>query len=162
VTTTNAATAITADHANHVYVTGISPGTNTGNDIVTIKYDNKGDQLWVQRYNGPGNGNAAASAIAVDALGNVYVTGYDTTAAGGTEMVTIKYSPSPSGSLQTNGAFLLQTTGELGEIFDIQATTNFTNWLTLGTTNADTNGFLQFLDTNAPLFPNRFYLPIPQ
>jgi hypothetical protein len=155
-------TAIPVDQANNFYVTGFSPGTNTSNNIVTIKYDNNGNQLWVQSYSSPGGGNALANAIAVDSLGNVYVTGYDTTAGGGTEMVTIKYSPSPSGSVQTNGSFLLETTGEPSETFDIKATSNFTNWLDLGTTNADTNGFLRFLDTNAPLFPNRFYLPIPQ
>ena len=44
----------------------------------------------MQRYNGPGNGDDAGNAIAVDKNGNVYVTGYETTAAGGTEMVTIK------------------------------------------------------------------------
>jgi hypothetical protein len=32
----------------------------------------------------------------------------------------------------------------------------------LGTTNADTNGNVQFLDTNAPLFNQRFYLTLPQ
>ena len=49
-------------------------------------------KAWVQRYNGPGNGNDAGNAIAVDNHGDVYVTGYDTTAGGGTEIVTIKYS----------------------------------------------------------------------
>jgi hypothetical protein len=63
------------------------------NDIVTIKYGPNGNQIWLQRYSSPGNGNAAGNAIAVDNNGNVYVTGYDTTAAGGTEIVTIKYSP---------------------------------------------------------------------
>jgi hypothetical protein len=116
----------------------------------------------LQSYSSPGGGDAAANAIAVDALGNVYVTGYDTTAAGGTEMVTIKYSPTPSGSLQTNGNFLLQIQGEPGETFDIQATTNLQTWLDLGATNADTNGNLQFLDTNAPNYPFRFYITKPQ
>ena len=156
------ATSLAVDQANDVYVTGYSPGTNSGNDIVTIKYDNNGNQIWLQRYNGPGNGNDAGNAIAVDALGNVYVTGYDTTAAGGTEMVTIKYAPSPSGSLQTNGAFLLQETAEPGEAFDIQTTTNFNTWLDLGLFTADTNGRLQYLDTNAPQSPRRFYITKPQ
>jgi hypothetical protein len=161
-TTTNVGTAIALDQGNNVYVTGFSPGTNSGNDIATIKYDNNGNQVWVQRYNGSGNGDDEANAIAVDALGNVYVTGYETTTAGGTEMVLIKYAPSPSGSKQTSGAFLLQTQGEPGEAFDIQATTNFTNWLDLGTIAADTNGNLQFLDTNAPSFNRRFYITKPQ
>ena len=68
-------------------VTGYSPGTNSSNNIVTIKYDNNGNQVWLQRYTSPGNGNAAGNTIAVDNNGNVYVAGYDTTTAGGTEMV---------------------------------------------------------------------------
>ena len=87
-------TALAVDAANNCYVTGYSPGTNGYNDIVTIKYGSNGNQIWLQRYNGPGNGNAAGNAIAVDNNGNVYVAGYDTTTAGGTEMVLIKYSPS--------------------------------------------------------------------
>ena len=34
--------------------------------------------------------------------------------------------------------------------------------LTPLTTNADTNSYVQFLDTNAPLFNQRFYLTVPQ
>jgi hypothetical protein len=158
----SSASAIDVDLGNNIYVTGYAPGTNSGNDIVTVKYASNGNQIWVQRYNGPGNGNDQANAIAVDALGNVYVTGFDTTAAGGTEMVTIKYAPSLAGSIQSNGGFLVQTQGEPGEPFDVQATTNFNTWLDLGTINADTNGNLQFLDTNAVLYNQRFYITKPQ
>jgi hypothetical protein len=35
-------------------------------------------------------------------------------------------------------------------------------WQDLGATNADTNGNVQFLDTNAALFSHRFYLAAPQ
>jgi hypothetical protein len=90
------------------------------------------------------------------------VAGYDTTAAGGTEMVLIKYAPVASIQKQGNGSFLLQEQGEPNEAFDFQASTNLQTWLDLGTTNADTNGFVQFLDTNAPAFPQHFYLTLPQ
>ncbi|MGA2555822.1 MAG: SBBP repeat-containing protein [Verrucomicrobiota bacterium] len=156
------ATAITTDSANNVYVTGYSPGTNSGNDIVTIKYDNNGNQIWLQRYNGPGNGDDEGNAIAVDANGNVYVTGYETTSAGGTEMVVIKYAPGPFLKKEANGSFMLQAVGAAGEGFDFQASTDLVNWQDLGTNTADSNGLVQFLDTNAPLFPYRFYLATPQ
>jgi hypothetical protein len=57
---------------------------------------------------------------------------------------------------------LLQAAGAAGESFDFQASTNLVNWQDLGTNTADSNGLVQFLDTNAPLFPNRFYLANPQ
>jgi hypothetical protein len=118
-TTTNVGTAIAVDSANNSYVTGYSPGTNTFNDIVTIKYGPNGNQIWLQRYNGPGNGNDAGNAIAVDNNGNVYVTGYDTTAAGGTEIVLIKYSPVTL-QRRADGTVLLEAQGSPGESFDIQ------------------------------------------
>jgi hypothetical protein len=161
-TSNTVSTTIAVDQANNAYVTGYSPGTNMGNDIVTIKYNNNGNQIWLQRYNGPGNGDDEGNAIAVDALGNVYVTGYDTTAAGGTEMVTIKYAPVATIQKQGNGSFLLQEQAEPGEAFDFQASTNLQTWLDLGSTNADTNGLVQFLDTNATNFAQRFYLSVPQ
>ena len=72
VTKTHAA-ALAVDAAGNVYVTGSSSGPS--NDYATIKYDANGNQLWVARYNGPGHSTAHATALAVDAAGNVYVTG---------------------------------------------------------------------------------------
>jgi hypothetical protein len=155
------ANAIAVDLANNLYVTGYSPGTNSANDIVTIKYDPNGNQIWLQRYTSPGNGNAAGNAIAVDNNGNVYVAGYDTTTAGGTEMVLIKYSPITL-QRKPDGTVLLETQGSPGESFDIEASIDLLNWLDLGTVLADTNGLMQFDDTNAPNFPSRFYYTNPQ
>jgi uncharacterized protein (AIM24 family) len=104
----------------------------------------------VQRYNGPGNGNDAGNAIAVDNAGNVYVAGYETETNGSTEMVLIKYS-AVALQRQSNGNVILQAHGSPGEIFDL-----------LGTNSADTNGFVQFDDTNAPSFNCRFYYTVPQ
>ena len=92
---------------------------------------------------------------------NVYVTGYDTTAAGGTEIVTIKYSLVAIQRLG-NGDILLQAQGSAGESFDVQASTNLQTWQDLGESAADTNGLFQFNDTNAPQYNTRFYYTVPQ
>jgi hypothetical protein len=152
---------LSVDSGNNVYVTGFSPGKNSNTDIVTIKYDQNGNLVWLQRYGSPGNGNAAGNAIAVDKNGNVYVTGYETTAAGGTEIVTIKYSPVTL-QRRSDGTVILQAQGSPGESFDIQASADLLNWLDLGSVLADTNGLMQFDDTNAPTFPSRFYLTNPR
>ena len=152
---------IAVDSANNAYVTGYSTGTNGTNDIVTIKYDPNGNMVWLQRYSSPSGGNAAGNAIAVDNNGNVYVTGYDTTAVGGTEIVTIKYSPVTL-QRRSDGTVILQAQGSPGESFDIEASQDLLNWLDLGTFLADTNGLLQFDDTNAPAYPSRFYHTTPQ
>ena len=84
--------AVALDNIGNVYLAGQSPGNGTGNDIVAIKYDSNGNQLWVQRYDGPAHGDDIATGIVVDNQANVYVTGYSATTNGGTEFVTIKYA----------------------------------------------------------------------
>jgi hypothetical protein len=161
VVNSSVANSITTDQSNNCYVAGYSPGTNSGNDIATIKYGNNGNQIWVERYHGPGSGDDAGNAIAVDNNGNVYVTGYETTAAGGTEIVTIKYSPVTL-QRRADGTVLLQAQGSPGESFDFQGSTDLLNWLDLGSILADSNGVAQFQDTNASNYNRRFYVTTPQ
>jgi len=157
----SAALALALDSANNSYVTGYSAAVTGTNNIVTIKYGPNGNQLWLQSYNGLNAGNDAGNAIVVDKNGNVYVTGYETLPGGGTGIVTIKYIPV---SLQhrADGTVLLEVQGSPGESFDIQASGDLLNWTDLGTMLADTNGLMQFDDTNAPSFPARFYYTNPQ
>ncbi|WP_375433976.1 SBBP repeat-containing protein [uncultured Hymenobacter sp.] len=82
---------VAVDAAGNVYVTGHSIGTGTSYDYATIKYTPNGSQLWVARYNGAGASNDQASALAVDATGNVYVTG---ASYGRFDYLTVKYSAS--------------------------------------------------------------------
>ena len=69
------ATSIAVDASGHVYVTGYIYSDATYTDFATIKYDTDGTVLWMKRYNSPENAYDEAHSIAVDALGNVYVTG---------------------------------------------------------------------------------------
>ena len=88
---------IAVDDSGNVYVTGVSEGNGTGDDYATIKYNSGGVQQWLQRYNGPGNGNDNAWLIAVDGQGNVFVTGYSDGNGTGSDYATIKYN---SGGVQ--------------------------------------------------------------
>ncbi len=86
------ALAVAVDGAGNVYVTGKSIGVYPNYDFATVKYDVNGVQQWVTRYSSAGDGEA--NSIAVDASGNVYVSGW--TYAGSynhTNYVTIKYNP---------------------------------------------------------------------
>ncbi len=86
------ANAISVDDSGNVYITGESD--NGGYPAyATIKYDSEGNQLWVSRYNGPGNTYDRALYIAVDGSNNVYVTGLSVSSGTGTDYATIKYYP---------------------------------------------------------------------
>jgi uncharacterized delta-60 repeat protein len=86
--------AITLDAAGNVYVTGYASVYGHGLDIVTLKYTPDGNQQWAMIYNGSGNSEDKAFGIAVDAVGNIYVTGYTTSSGSNINTVTIKYSTS--------------------------------------------------------------------
>jgi hypothetical protein len=149
--------AIVTDHADNVYITGQSPGADNVNEWFTIKYDPEGHTQWVQRYNGPGNGEDIATAIAVDAQGGVYVAGSSTTTNGLIDLVITKYAELQNIQVQTNNTVLLQFFGTPGQAYRFQSTTNFPNWQDIGTSTAEPNRIYSFIDTNAPGYPYRFY-----
>ncbi|OLY90681.1 delta-60 repeat domain-containing protein [Cnuella takakiae] len=85
------ASAIAVDRQGNTYITGWSAGKETGFDYTTIKYNAGGKELWVRRYNGPGNGEDKAVALVLDSLGNVYVTGSSRGSGTGLDYATLKY-----------------------------------------------------------------------
>ena len=96
------AIAVSPDGAR-VYVTGASGqshlaasgASDTGHDYATVAYDASGTQLWVRRYNGPGNGTDVAYAMAVSPDGaRVYVTGKSVGSGTDYDYVTIAYDAS--------------------------------------------------------------------
>ena len=87
--------AVAVDRSGNVYVTGSSVGTTYPDyDYATIKYNSDGQQQWIARYNGPGNGKDHPSGLAIDGSGNVYVTGSSdrNSVNSFSDYVTIKYN----------------------------------------------------------------------
>lgn len=82
---------IAVDEEGNVYVTGWSKGIGTGFDYATIKYDCEGKMQWVARFNGCGNGDDYAFALALDSHGNPHVTGWGKGVGTGTDYFTLKY-----------------------------------------------------------------------
>lgn len=86
---------IVTDASGNVYVCGGTVGTTGNANCITIKYNSAGVQQWATSYNNNANNTEAAYAIAIDATGNVYITG---TSFGPTandhDIVTIKYNNS--------------------------------------------------------------------
>ncbi|MDF7811593.1 T9SS type A sorting domain-containing protein [Hymenobacter sp. YC55] len=98
-------TSLAVDRDGNVVVTGSSYGS-TLYDYLTVKYSARGQQLWEARYNGPDNQDDLASSVAVDAAGNVVVTGTSYQGSNRYDYATVRYSA--SGQLlwqaQYNGA----------------------------------------------------------
>ncbi len=85
--------AVAVDGAGNVYVTGTCYNFPTSEDYVTIKYDKNGNQLWLAGYDGGKSDDDWAQSLALDASGNVYVTGYSRGEGSGAahDYATVKY-----------------------------------------------------------------------
>jgi WD40 repeat protein len=77
-----------------VFVTGGSTGNTSNVDYATIAYrTSTGAQLWVKRYNGPGNSDDRASSVVTSpGGGTVYVTGRSTGTGSGYDYATVAYA----------------------------------------------------------------------
>lgn len=95
----------------HVYLTGYESPFAANANFATVKYDDSGQELWVRRHTT--GQSQIAEALAVDAAGNVYVTGWQKVFSAGIDVLTLKYSPtgallweqrypSPGGNNQPN------------------------------------------------------------
>jgi len=86
--------AMTVDNSGNIYVTGVSSTSTTANDFITIKYNSEGIQQWAARYHNPDGQDDNVRGIAVDASGNVYVTGSISMGGSNGIQITVKYNSS--------------------------------------------------------------------
>ncbi len=85
---------ICIDNMANIFITGESVFAGINEDLVTIKYDSSGNQIWMQSYNGPGNSYDVGRKIKTDDSGNVYVAAYSVGMGTSEDFATIKYDNS--------------------------------------------------------------------
>ncbi len=85
---------VLVDGSGNVFVAGYSTGAaGADQDFVAVNYNSAGVKQWVLRLNATANGVDIANDMALDILGNLFMTGSSENAAGNTDFLTVKYSP---------------------------------------------------------------------
>jgi hypothetical protein len=77
---------------DNVYLNGFSTACGSAADYLTVAYSASGMPLWTNCYNGPADGHNSGAGMAVDASGNIYVTGDSEGIGTGADFATIAYS----------------------------------------------------------------------
>jgi hypothetical protein len=85
---------IAVDSKGNIYIAAEGGSNGTYGDALILAYDTNGNEIWMDRYNGPLDGWDQADAIAVDSQYNVYVTGFQYGIDTVGDIMTIKYTPS--------------------------------------------------------------------
>ena len=91
--------ALVLDRSGNLYVTGDSrnPAVPFSYDYLTIRYNAyTGDTVWTARYNGPANSTDISLSVALDKIGDVYVTGFSGGNGTGNDYSTLKYNSTGS------------------------------------------------------------------
>jgi hypothetical protein len=150
--------AVAVDAAGNAFVAGVAFNMDGDQDYVVIKYSTTGVPMWTKRYNGPGNGNDGANAVAVDSFGNVIVTGLSVGTNGLSSYIdyaTIKYSGAgvPLWTNRYNGP-----TNNLDEATDLAVDGSgnvVVTGISLGYAYADYLT-IKYSSTGVPLWTNRY------
>jgi cysteine-rich repeat protein len=90
---TDFGTSVAADPSGNVIVAGAETIFNQGQNGWIRKYDAAGNILWTQTYIGAANLDDVARGLAIDAAGNILVSGTETMAGGTTDGWVRKLTP---------------------------------------------------------------------
>lgn len=144
---------VVVDGSGNVVVVGTSFGLTTGYDMTTVKYSSTGSQLWTNRYSSAGNFVDEATAVTVDAAGNIYVTGSRYVAGTLNDYATIKYNPTGvqqwlavyNGSANGNDQALAVGTDLSGNVYVTGRSVSITGRFDIATVKYSPSGVQQWV-----------------
>jgi hypothetical protein len=90
---TDVACRVDLDRGGNVFVAGAGIGNNSKQDYLVLKYDSLGTLLWSRTYNGPSSEADVPNALALDSVGDAFVTGRSHGGSTGYDYLTIAYKP---------------------------------------------------------------------
>jgi hypothetical protein len=143
------AVALAVNSMGESYVTGSSSNPALAcclAEFATIKYDTKGNQVWVERYNSPGPNGGSPVAIVLS-RGDALVTGQSDGGASSTDWATIDYVQDGAKATPTNLSFGSQA--EDTQSASRTVTLTNTAEIALSITAIEITGDFQFAD-NCP------------
>ena len=154
----NVATArgLVVDASGNVIVLGEGENDTIGQSWLLIKLSSDGVPLWTNRYSGSRNLGATPTALAVDASGKVFVTGYDDT-----DYATIAYS-SAGVPLWTNGYNGPANGADQAHAVAVDGSGNvFVTGFSRGSNGPDDDDYatIAYSSTGVPLWTNRYNGP---
>jgi hypothetical protein len=81
---------VAVDGVNHILVAGTVQSTTQGKNIRVARFNLTLTEQWVYNYNGAGNTDDEAMALALVGTSHVYITGYASSAANGKDLFAAK------------------------------------------------------------------------
>jgi hypothetical protein len=107
--------------------------------------------------------NATVSGLVAGVTYYFAATTYDSAGDQSGYSTEVAYTVTTATSAQVQirsapaGQFILTVSGPAGKTYNIQATQDLMTWTVIGTATMGASGSLDFTDTNAASFPQRFY-----
>lgn len=88
----NQAVCMDIDKLGNCYILGITWVADSTKDILLMKFDTNGDELWRRFYDSPSHNDDISVAMCLDQYGDVLITGTSKDAKGNTDICLVKFS----------------------------------------------------------------------